>query len=144
MLLRRTIRSLGPAAFAVTCLALPAWAERIVVAPEADLQAVLDGAAEDDVIVLQGGKHRAQVRIARRLMLEGEPGAVVLGPGKGNVVTVSAPEAVVRGLVVRGSGRDLEKMDAGVFIEKTAARAVVEGNRIEGNLYGVYIHGAPE
>ena len=60
------------------------------------------------------------------------------------MVTVSAPGAMVRGLVVRGSGRDLEKMDAGVFIEKTAARAVVEGNRIEGNLYGVYIHGAPE
>ena len=69
---------------------------------------------------------------------------MLVGPGKGNVVTVSAPEAVVRGLVVRGSGRDLEKMDAGVFIEKTAARAVVEGNKIEGNLYGVYIHGAPE
>ena len=50
----------------------------------------------------------------------------------------------MRGLVMRGSGRNLEKMDAGVFIEKTAARAVVEGNKIEGNLYGVYIHGAPE
>ena len=35
-------------------------------------------------------------------------------------------------------------MDSGIFIEKTAAGAVVEANRIEGNLYGVYIHGAPE
>ena len=111
---------------------------------ESDLQAVLDRAAEGDVIVLRTGEHRAQVRIARKLMLEGEPGAVVLGPGKGNVITVSAPDAAVRGLVVRGSGRDLERMDSGVFIEKTAARAVVEGNKIEGNLYGVYIHGAPE
>ena len=30
---------------------------------------------------------------------------MVLGPGKGNVITVSAPDAVVRGLVVRGSGQ---------------------------------------
>src|SRR5262249_15329504 len=59
-------------------------------------------------------------------------------------ITIDAAEAVVRGLVVRDSGRDLERMDAGVFIEKTAPRAVVEDNRIEGNLYGVYIHGAPQ
>src|SRR5215213_5722293 len=145
MLLRSAIARLGQAACMAACLAQSALAERIVVPPDAsDLQAVLDRAAEGDVVVLRRGEHSAQVKIERRLTLEGEPGAVVLGPGKGNVVTVSAPEAVVRGLVVRGSGRDLEKMDAGVFIEKTAARAVVEGNKIQGNLYGVYIHGAPE
>jgi nitrous oxidase accessory protein len=33
-------------------------------------------------------------------------------------------------------------MDAGVFVEKTAAGAIVENNRIEGNLYGIYLHGA--
>jgi nitrous oxidase accessory protein len=145
MLLRSAIARLGQAACMAACLVQSALAERIVVPPsESDLQAVLDGAAEGDVVVLRRGEHRAHVSIVRRLTLEGEPGAEIVGPGKGNVITVSAPEAVVRGLVVRGSGRDLEKMDAGVFIEKTAARAVVEGNKIQGNLYGVYIHGAPE
>ena len=38
----------------------------------------------------------------------------------------------MRGLTIRGSGTDLEEMDSGVFVEKTAAGAVVEGNRIEG------------
>ena len=91
------------------CLVQSALAERIVVPPDAsDLQAVLDGAAEGDVVVLRRGEHRAHVSIVRRLTLEGEPGAEIVGPGKGNVITVSAPEAVVRGLVVRGSGRDLE------------------------------------
>ena len=33
-------------------------------------------------------------------------------------------------------------MDAGVFVEQSAAGAVVEENRIEGNLYGIYLHGA--
>jgi nitrous oxidase accessory protein len=49
---------------------------------------------------------------------------------------------VVRGLIIRGSGRNLEAMDAGVFVEQSAAGAIVEANRIEGNLYGVYLHGA--
>ena len=47
------------------------------------------------------------------------------------------------GLEVRGSGRDLEAMDAGIFVERSAARAVVADNRLENNLYGVYLHGAP-
>src|SRR6185295_15085256 len=92
----------------------------------------------------QAGEHRGSLRLARRLVLEGEPGAVLAGPGRGSVVVVVAPEAVVRGLTIRGSGTDLVKMDAGVFVEQTAARSVVERNRIEGNLYGVYIHGAED
>jgi nitrous oxidase accessory protein len=76
-------------------------------------------------------------------VLEGAEGAVLEGSGKGNVVTVTAPGAVVRGLTVRGSGTDLAAMDAGVFVAQAAAGAVVEGNRIEDNLYGVYLHGAP-
>jgi nitrous oxidase accessory protein len=103
---------------------------------------VLDRAANGDTVVLQG-EHRGPIRVARKLTLEGEPGAVLLGLGIGSVVTVTAPGAVVRGLTIRGSGTDLEAMDAGVFVEKTAMGAVVEGNRIEGNLYGIYLHGAP-
>jgi nitrous oxidase accessory protein len=109
-----------------------------------DLQAVLDRAAEGDVVVLQAGEHRGPVTLADTVTLEGEPGAILVGSGRGNVVTVMAPGAAVRRLTIRGSGLDLERMDAGVFLEKTAVRAVVEENRIEGNLYGVYIHGAEE
>jgi nitrous oxidase accessory protein len=135
---------LGSAGLAAS-LPLPASAERIVVAPgNADLQSIVERAAEGDFLVLEAGEHRGPVRIERKLVVEGKPGAAIVGPGRGNVVTVTAPEAVVRGLTIRGSGTDLEKMDSGVFLEKSATRAVVERNRIEGNLYGVYIHGAPE
>jgi nitrous oxidase accessory protein len=145
MSLRSVMLAMGSAALVAAGSSLTAAAERVVVGPgDGELQPVLDRAAEGDVVVLSRGEHRGRVVIERRLTLEGEPGAVLHGPGKGSVVTVSAPEAVVRGLVIRGSGRDLERMDAGVFIEKRAARAVVEGNRLEGNLYGVYIHGAAD
>lgn len=113
-----------------------------VPAGTAGLQAVLDRAAEGDVVRLGRGEHQGPVMLARKLVLEGEAGAVLNGNGQGSVIIVSAPDAVVRGLVIRGSGKDLEKMDAGVFVEKTADRAVVEDNRIEGNLYGIYLHGA--
>jgi nitrous oxidase accessory protein len=131
------------AGLALPGAALPAWAARVSVAPgDADLQPVLDRAADGDVIVLQAGEHRGPLRIDKRLTLEGEPGAILSGDRKGSVITILAPQAIVRGLTIRGSGKDLAQMDSGVFVMKSAAGAVVEGNRIEGNLYGIYLHGA--
>ncbi|QRM27676.1 nitrous oxide reductase family maturation protein NosD [Microvirga sp. VF16] len=138
----RTMVRWGLAAIFAASLVLPARAERITVGSADNPQEILDLAAEGDVIVLKAGEHRGPVRLTRKVTLEGEPGAALIGPGKGSVVTLSAPEAVVRGLTIQGSGRDLEKMDSGVFIEKSAVGALVEKNHVKGNLYGIYIHGA--
>jgi nitrous oxidase accessory protein len=132
------LRALLAAAF----LASPAAAEGLVVPPNGDLQAAVDKANDDDRVIVQG-EHRGILTLARKLTVEGEPGAVLLGPGTGSVVKVTAPGAVVRGLIIRGSGTNLEAMDAGVFVEKSAAGAIVENNRLEGNLYGICLHGAP-
>lgn len=137
------LKRLGSAAI-VAGLALPVCAEDIHVEPGSDLPAILKKAAEGDVILLKPGEHRGQVRIDTALTIAGQPGAILIGPGKGNVITVSAPRAVVRGLTVRGSGMDSEAMNSGVFVEKTATGAVIEKNLIEGNLYGIYLHGAED
>ena len=127
----------------VAWLTSPVTAEPIVVAPGDDLQAAVDNAVDGDTIVLTG-EHHGTLNLSRPLTVEGVPGAVLTGPGKGSVVRITAPGAVVRGLTIRGSGTDLEAMDAGVFVEKSAAGALIENNRILGNLYGIYLHGAPD
>lgn len=120
-------------------------AERLSVTPAAgDLQAVLDRAADGDEISLEKGTYRGPLRITHRITLSGAEGTVVAGSGEGSVITVSAPGAVVRGLEVRSSGRSLETMDSGIFVEQSARGAVIEDNRIEDNLFGIYLHGAPD
>ena len=115
-------------------------AATIVSAGGPPLQELLDAAAPGAVLRLQPGVY-GPVRITRPLTLEGEPGAELRGRGTGSTVTILAPDVTVRGLTVRGSGSDIEAMDSGVFVGKEGDRALVEGNRIEGNLFGVYLWG---
>jgi nitrous oxidase accessory protein len=117
-------------------------AEIAVPAGLAPLQTAVDAAAPGDVLRLARGEHRGPVTLARPLTLQGEPGAVLRGNGSGSVVTLEAPDTVVRGLSIEGSGMDLDTMDAGVFATEAAAAAVVEDNAILGNLYGIYLHGS--
>ena len=84
----------GSAAILAAGLGSPVVAERIVVAPgEAGLQAVLDRASEGDSVTLEQGEHRGQIRITRKVTLEGEPGAVLIGNGQGSAIAIAAPDA---------------------------------------------------
>jgi nitrous oxidase accessory protein len=144
MLPIRHIAQLGLAALAAS-LGVRAWAAQLDVTPEqGDLQAMLDRAADGDEISLAPGTYRGPLRITHRITLSGVKGAVVAGSGEGSVITVSAPGAVVRGLEVRGSGRALETMDSGIFVEQSARGTVVEDNHLDDNLFGMYLHGAPD
>lgn len=145
MALRATISTLGMAALAAAVLAMPAWAATIrKPADGSPLQPVLDRAMPGDVVVLEKGEHPGAVTIDKTLTLEGEPGAVIIGSGKGSVITVTAPQTVVRGLEIRGSGIDLYEMDSGVFVAQSATGARIEENAIIGNLVGIYLHGAED
>jgi nitrous oxidase accessory protein len=137
-----TASRLFPAAVLAAGVLNFAHAETLKAVPEQPLQAVLDRAQDGDVIELAPGQYSGTIRIDRRVVLSGRPGAVLTGGGAGNVITVHAPDVTIRGLTIRGSGHDLQTMDSGIFLEKTAERALVENNRLEGNLFGIYVHGA--
>ena len=106
-----------------------------------NLAAAVARAAPGDTLRLAAGVHSGPIVVDRRLVLQGEPGAVVDGGGHGRVITLSAAGSVVRGLTVRNSGRSLETMDAGIFIDKAGDDTVVEDNHFEDNLFGVYLWG---
>ena len=105
------------------------------------LRQALAAATPGDILELQAGIHSGPLLIDRPLTIEGQPGAVVDGRGHGRTIEVASPGVIIRGLVVRGSGID-HAMDAGIYLDRKATGAKVENNRIEGNLVGVYVHGA--
>ncbi|MCF8479704.1 MAG: nitrous oxide reductase family maturation protein NosD [Rhodospirillum sp.] len=101
----------------------------------------LDLATPGSLITLSKGIHAGPITIDKPLTLVGEDGAVIEGDGQGNVITIDAPDVTLRGLIIRGSGRTLEREPSGVFVTSEGDRAVIEDNRILDNLFGVYLKG---
>lgn len=139
-------RSLG-ASLAILCAALavgtagPARAATLDVQP-GGLADALSRATPGDTLHLLAGTHQGGVTIdIPHLTLVGEPGAIVDGGLQARAVWVRAPDVTLRRLTIRHSGTSLFDMDAGVFLDKTADRAVVEDNVFEDNLIAVYVWG---
>ncbi|HLR81960.1 MAG TPA: nitrous oxide reductase family maturation protein NosD [Paenalcaligenes sp.] len=72
----------------------------------------------------------------------GENGALIQGDGTGSVITVTADDVLIEGIEITGSGIVLPEMDSAILVRRTAHRATLLDNHIQGNLFGVYLHGA--
>src|SRR5262245_51958611 len=99
--------------------------------------AIAAAAAGDDIRV-RGGVYREDLLIDKPLTIVGEGRPTLYGTGRGTVVTIAAPDCVLSGFVIEGSGTgQTNQMDAGVLVR-------ADGNRVVGNIlrrvfYGVVV-----
>ena len=143
--LKQTLLAAALLAAGMTC----AWDTRaatIEVAPgQGNLARALQTAQDGDVLRLQNGEHNGPVTITKTLTVLGaESGALIKGNGTGSVITVKAPDVVIRDIAVTGSGLLLETQDSGIFLHKTATGAKVLNTRVRDNLIGIYVWGAKD
>jgi nitrous oxidase accessory protein len=112
------------------------------VAPGIDtLAAAIGAAAPGDVLRLEAGVYRGPVNIDRSITITGSPASVIDAGGQGRVVTIAAPDVVIRGITIRGSGNRLDIEDSGIFVTAAGDRVLIEDNHLEDNLIGVYLKG---
>jgi nitrous oxidase accessory protein len=140
MRLLNTILAL--AAATLLAAAAPARGGEVLVSAGDSVQSAIDAAGPNAVVRLGPGLHKGPLVIERPLSLLGEADARLEGPGTGSVITVDSSDVRIEGLEITGSGRDLPAMDSAILVNRTAQRAVIRGNRMTGNLFGVYLHGA--
>ncbi|KFE36558.1 nitrous oxide reductase family maturation protein NosD [Thioclava atlantica] len=124
----------------LTPLAAAAGEVTVRPGPEALIRAIAK-ARPGDVLILETGRYAGPITIDKPLTLTGQ-GAEVAGRGTGTVISVTAPDVTLRGLTVTGAGKRLDHLDSGVALAQSARHALVENNRLIGNLIGVDVQGA--
>lgn len=134
---------------ATICTLLLAWlsasahAADVKVTPgDGALARAIQFASPGDRLILTPGTYSGGHTIRIPLEIRGTDSVHVKGPGSGSVFLVDAPDVTIADLKLTGSGSEHQTIDSGVQLTKKATNAVVSGNHIEGNLYGVDIHGA--
>nr|WP_232504769.1 nitrous oxide reductase family maturation protein NosD [Acidovorax delafieldii] len=133
------------ALIAAAALALPSaplWASTVQVRPGDDLEAVVRSASPGDVVEVQRGFYRVNLRIDKALTLRGVDRPTLSGGQNGDTIRVTAPDVVIEGLIVRDSGTDLKNQNAGIYIYPGAHRAIVRHCDLTYNLFGLWIEKA--
>ena len=135
----RDLRRAAAALAATLTLGAPPAGARLLEAPAraGAATAALAAATPGDTVVLAAGTHAGSLVVDRAVVLRGAPGAVVDGGGRGTVILVTAPGAVLEGLTVRGSGRRVITVDAALRVSG-APNVTLRDLRVTDALYGVY------
>lgn len=104
---------------------------------EQSLQPLIDATAAGAILSLAPGEYTAPATVGRPIVIDGGGKAILRGNGSGTVLTLRTSQAVVRGLVISGSGASNDRMDAGLLIEGNDNR--IEDNAIEDVLFGIHV-----
>jgi len=130
-------------------ISFPTLAKQWQVSPgNGTLQTAIDTAQPGDTLLLTSGTYTGSINIHQSLILSGDgpnnkniSGSIIDGEGSSHVITVSAPDVVIKGLSIQHSGNVLEDEDSGIFITDKGDRAHIEANHFEHNQIGVYLKG---
>ena len=116
--------------------------EPVIVEPGVGtLGEVTSQAVEGAALQLKKGVYEGAVVIDKPLTIRGVEGTVIQGDGEGTVITIDAPDVMISGVTITGSGLLLETMDAGVLMTAEGDRARLEDSRLLDNLIGVNVKG---
>jgi len=106
-----------------------------------DLVRALTEAQAGDTIIVPPGVYTGPFSVDKSVTLLGQGWPVIDGGGQGDVLTITAPDVTLQGLVIRNSGDSLTTENAGVT--GLAPRLTVQGNRLQDVLFGIYLKNAP-
>ena len=102
------------------------------------IQRALASAKDGDTLVVAGPTvFHEHVIITRRVELRGINNPVIDADAAGSSLRIEADHVRVSGLTMRNGGFDLGAPDAGVLVR--ASNATIEGCRIEGGGFGIYL-----
>jgi nitrous oxidase accessory protein len=120
----------------------PSYSKTWPVYPGESISDTIKFSEHGDTIVINKGVYNQRFIIDKSLSVIGKDFPVIDGGGKGSVIKVTAPNTVIKGLKIRGTGSSLSVEDTGIDLEN-APNSVLENNILEDVLFGIYIKNSP-
>ncbi len=111
--------------------------------PFTTISRAIESSDNGDTIRVLGGEYREHIVVDKTLALIGEDYPLIDGEGKGVVVLIKAPGTVFRGFHVTGSGESLNLEHGGILLD-SSPRSVIEDNRLDNVLFGIYLKNSPD
>ncbi len=105
------------------------------------MAAAVAQAQPGDTIEVTGGVFNGNLVVDKTLTLIGIGDPVLDAGFHGTVLSITAPDTIVRGFILQNSGDKLVTEDAGVNVG--AGGALIENNVIDDVLFGIYVHSGP-
>lgn len=139
---RRSTRVDMPRAAAAVLAGLLACGYPADARADATLQQRINAAPAGSTLVIENGLYRGRVVIRGPLIVVGRGNPVIDGLGKGSVVTIEGDGVVLRGFIIRNSGRQVTEEAAGISI--TGNRHTIEENVIEDVYFGIHVAGGAQ
>ncbi|MEW7009557.1 nitrous oxide reductase family maturation protein NosD [Lentilitoribacter sp. EG35] len=129
--------------FWVTLLSTSVMAADEIVKPGKNaLVRAIEMANSGDRLILEAGDYVGGFTLTKSIEIHGNGDVNIIGAETGSVIRIDVPGVVISGLHLTGSGSNHKTIDSGVQLTKKAANAIIQNNYLEGNLYGIDVHGA--
>ncbi len=104
------------------------------------LQNAIEHASPGATLNLSKGIYEGKVIINKPIRIIGkEDGVVIKGDEHGSVITVNSPDVTLEKLIIQGSGKRRENLDAAVTLNK-ANHFKISHCRIQDSLYGIVVN----
>ncbi len=108
--------------------------------PYTTITAALSDAVDGDLIEVHGGHYAGPLVVDKSVTISGVDWPIINGHNQGTVVKIISPGTKFQGFIIRNSGTSLDQENSGIAGE--APDLVIEGNRLEETLFGIYLQKA--
>ena len=109
------------------------------VLPGQSIGAAIASAAPGDTLLIERGIYNEHVLVDKPLTLRGVNRPTISGQNTGDVIRVTASDVVIEGLIIRDSGADLDKQNAGVYVVPGADRFTLRNCVLTYTLFGLWL-----
>lgn len=129
--------------FLLLTAAWHAEAKELIVCPDgctySSIQEAVKAAESGDTVSIKSGLYKeGTIEITKPLLIRGIGEPVLDGEGKHEILTITANNVTVRGLLLRNTGSSFMEDRSAISLEKSQ-HCVIEDNRLEDTFFGIYL-----